>query len=88
MSMIYTQPVIICSAVWPNTITAEMHWSVRTLRVGISTITFAVCCLKKGSSACNSHYFNSRNSKRIVIDKIKEHILTKEELRGRQSQSR
>lgn len=37
--------------------------------------------LKKGSGACKSHYINSRKFERLVIDKIKEHILTEENLR-------
>ena len=37
--------------------------------------------LKKGSGSCKSHYLNSRKFERIVIDKIKEHILTEENLR-------
>jgi ribosomal protein S27E len=37
--------------------------------------------LKKGSGACQSHYINSRKFERLVIDKIKEHILTEENLR-------
>jgi len=37
--------------------------------------------LKKGSGACKSHYLNSRKFEKIVIDKIKEHILTEENLR-------
>ncbi len=37
--------------------------------------------LKKGSGACKSHYINSRKFERVVIDKIKEHILTEQNLR-------
>ncbi len=37
--------------------------------------------LKKGSGACKSHYINSQKFERLVIDKIKEHILTEENLR-------
>jgi DNA invertase Pin-like site-specific DNA recombinase len=37
--------------------------------------------LKKGSGACKSHYINSGKFERLIIDKIKEQILTEENLR-------
>ena len=36
--------------------------------------------LKKGSGSCQAHYINSQRFERLVIDKIKEHILTEENL--------
>ncbi|MCX6006397.1 MAG: hypothetical protein NTZ34_03940 [Chloroflexi bacterium] len=45
--------------------------------------SYYVCgtLLKKGSGSCKSHYINSRRFERLVIDKIKEYILTEENLR-------
>jgi len=37
--------------------------------------------LKKGAGSCEAHYLNSRKFEQIVVDKIKEHILTEENLR-------
>lgn len=37
--------------------------------------------LKKGSGSCSTHYLNSRKFERLVIDKIKERILTENNLR-------
>jgi len=44
--------------------------------------TYYVCgtLLKKGSGSCPSRYVNSQKFERLVIDKIKEHILTEENL--------
>lgn len=36
--------------------------------------------LKKGSGSCESHYINSRNFEKLVIDKIRENILTERNL--------
>jgi hypothetical protein len=36
--------------------------------------------LKKGSGSCQARYLNTRKFEKIVVDKIKEHILTKESL--------
>ena len=45
--------------------------------------TYYVCgtLLKKGAGSCPSRYVNSQKFERLVIDKIKEHILTEENLR-------
>ncbi|MDP2917686.1 MAG: recombinase family protein [Dehalococcoidia bacterium] len=37
--------------------------------------------LKKGAGSCQARYLNSRKFEEIVVDKIKEHILTEENLR-------
>jgi len=37
--------------------------------------------LKKGAGACQAKYINSREFEGLVIDKMKEHILTEENLR-------
>jgi site-specific DNA recombinase len=44
--------------------------------------TYYVCgtLLKKGAGSCQSRYLNSRSFEKLVIDKIKEHILTTENL--------
>ena len=36
--------------------------------------------LKKGAGSCQAHYINSQRFEQFVIDKIKEHILTEENL--------
>jgi site-specific DNA recombinase len=45
--------------------------------------TYYVCgtLLKKGPNSCPAHYLNSQKFEAIVVDKIKEHILTAENLR-------
>jgi site-specific DNA recombinase len=45
--------------------------------------TYYVCgtLLKKGAGSCPSHYLNSRRFESLVIEKIKEHILTEGNLR-------
>ena len=45
--------------------------------------SYYVCgtLLKKGAGSCKARYLNSRKFEEIVIDKIKEHILTEENLR-------
>ena len=44
--------------------------------------SYYVCgtLLKKGAGSCSSHYLNSAKFEGLVIDKIKEHILTNENL--------
>ena len=44
--------------------------------------SYYVCgtLLKKGAGSCSAHYLNSSKFEGLVIDKIKEHILTKENL--------
>jgi site-specific DNA recombinase len=44
--------------------------------------SYYVCgtLLKKGSGSCRSQYINSHKFERLVIDKIKEHILTEKNL--------
>ena len=37
--------------------------------------------LKKGAGSCQARYLNTRKFEEIVVDKIKEHILTEENLR-------
>ena len=45
--------------------------------------SYYVCgtLLKKGAGSCDARYLNSRKFEELVIDKIKEHILTEENLR-------
>jgi site-specific DNA recombinase len=45
--------------------------------------SYYVCgtLLKKGAGACQARYINSREFEGLVVDKIKEHILTEENLR-------
>ena len=45
--------------------------------------SYYVCgsLLKKGSGACNTRYINSKDFETLVIDKIREHILTEDNLR-------
>ncbi len=38
--------------------------------------------LKRGAGSCQAHYINSHKFERLVIDRIKEHILTEENLTG------
>lgn len=44
--------------------------------------TYYVCgtLLKKGSGSCPTRYLNSQQFENLVIDKIKEHVLTTENL--------
>lgn len=45
--------------------------------------SYYVCgsLLKKGAGSCPSHYINSQKFERLVVEKIKEHILTEDNLR-------
>jgi site-specific DNA recombinase len=45
--------------------------------------SYYVCgtLLKKGAGSCGAHYLNSRKFEEVVISKVKEHILTEENLR-------
>lgn len=44
--------------------------------------TYYVCgtLLKRGAGTCPAHYLNSRQLEGVVVDKIKEHVLTRENL--------
>jgi site-specific DNA recombinase len=45
--------------------------------------SYYVCgtLLKKGAGACRARYLNSKRSEGLVVDKIREHILTEENLK-------
>jgi len=44
--------------------------------------SYYVCeiLLKKGSGSCQARYLNSQQFENLVVDKIKEHILTRENI--------
>ena len=62
-------------------ILAELH-RVR-LKLKDELNTFYVCgtLLKKGAGTCKAHYLNAPKFENLVIDKIKQRILTRENLR-------